>query len=636
MVRVSMGWRLAARNVPRRLWAFLIPALIASVPSVIGGASVATAAAAPSSPETGPAIPTDALGLPLWTPRVWNDFPVRLELPGPAALAELLARVPIADFDREQVRVVRGAGENTPGDPGAGEAGGALRSFVLETRVTAAEHAALLAAGYAPVRVRDLEREGRQAVEAAWAAQAAAGGAALKAGEKGTYHTYAQIGTLLQQAATNFPAIARAGSIGSSVQGRSLWSLRLSDNVGVNEAEPEVRLAGTIHGNELPDQEMLLLLVDYLTTRYGTDPVVTDLVDNTDITFIPCLNPDGLVAGTRQNANGYDLNRNFPVPDGSIGDDGTWAEQAETIVFKNHAAGRHFAVSQVGHAGTLVVNYPWDHTYDLTPDDAAIQLLSLEYSSANLPMYESYEFPQGITNGALWYVVNGSLQDWAYHATGCVDLTIEMSGSYLPPANTLDYLWETNRQSLLNLIQAARYGIHGVVTDSSTGQPLAATVTVAGNGKPVTTDPAAGDYYKLLPTGTYDLTFTAEGYQSRTITGVATTWGTPTVLDVQLAVPTGAGTPLLLAALRAQPNPFNPHVELAFSLSRPGRGAVAIHDARGRLVRRLPERALAAGDASFAWDGADDAGRLVESGVYFARLSLNGRAVQTVKMTLAR
>lgn len=623
MMRLSFHPRLRPRVLPRRLFALLALGLIACAAGAVGVASAADAAGATSPPEIRPGIPTDAQGLPLWLPRVWNDFPVRLELPGPAALAELLARVPIADFDREQVRPVRGAA-------------GAPRALVLETRVTEAEHAALLAAGYAPVRVRDLEREGRQAVESAWAAQAAAGGAALKAGEKGTYHTYAQIGELLQQAAANYPAIAQAGSIGSSVQGRSLWSLRLSDNVGVNEAEPEVRLAGTIHGNELPAQEMLLLLVDYLTVNYGVDPIVTSIVDNTDLTIIPCLNPDGLVAGTRQNANGYDLNRNFPVPDGSIGDDGTWTEQAETIAFKSHAAARHFAVSQVGHTGTLVVNYPWDHTYDLTPDDAAIQLLSLEYSRANPPMYESYEFPQGITNGAQWYVVKGSLQDWAYHATGCVDLTIEICGSHLPPAGYLDQLWLDNRQSLLNLIQAAHYGIHGVVTDSSTSQPLAATVTVAGNGMPVTTDPAAGDYYKLLPTGTYDLTFTAEGHQPRTVTGVATTWGTPTVLDVQLAAPTGAETPLLLSALRAQPNPFNPHVELAFSLSRPGRGGVAIHDARGRLVRRLPERALAAGDASFAWDGADGSGRLVESGVYFARLSLNGRAVQTVKMTLAR
>jgi hypothetical protein len=52
--------------------------------------------------------------------------------------------------------------------------------------------------------------------------------------------------------------------------------------------------------------------------------------------------------------------------------------------------------------------------------------------------------------------------------------------------------------------------------------PLAATVTVAGNGRPVHTDPAHGDYYKLLDTGTYQITFSAPGYITQTVSNVAT------------------------------------------------------------------------------------------------------------------
>ena len=81
---------------------------------------------------------------------------------------------------------------------------------------------------------------------------------------------------------------------------------------------------------------------------------------------------------------------------------------------------------------------------------------------------------------------------------------------------------------------AARYGVNGVVTGSDTGLPLDATVTVVGNAKPVRTDPAHGDYYKLLPTGTWQLIFSAPGYLDEVVSGVATTWGTPTVLDVAL------------------------------------------------------------------------------------------------------
>ncbi len=73
-----------------------------------------------------------------------------------------------------------------------------------------------------------------------------------------------------------------------------------------------------------------------------------------------------------------------------------------------------------------------------------------------------------------------------------------------------------------------------MVTGADTGLPLDATVTVVGNTKPVGTDPAHGDYYKLLPTGTWQLIFSAPGYLDKVVAGVATTWGTPTVLNVAL------------------------------------------------------------------------------------------------------
>ncbi len=476
------------------------------------------AAAAAEGPT---AIPRDAAGLPLWQIRVYDDFPVRIQLESPEELDLLLEAVPIASFDRSQVRPL-------PLGPKA------VR-LVFEPRVTEAEARALAEAGYALERLPDLEREGRRAMEAAWAAQAAKGAGALALGEKGVYHTHAQIGAILQQAAADFPAIAAWYSLGNSVQGRALWAIKITDNVDISEAEPEVRLASTMHGDEPPGLEMLLYLVEHLTVNYGVDPLVTDLVDNYEIHIIPCLNPDGLTAGTRGNANGRDLNRNYPVPDGTIGDDGTYSEEIETQLFKAHGQGRKFVVSENGHSGALVVNYPWDYTYALTPDDAAIRLLSLEYSSRNLPMYNSSTFPQGITNGAQWYVVHGSLQDWSYHATGCIDVTIELSNTKTPPASTLETLWDNNRESLLHLIKAARYGVNGRVTSAATGQPLAAAVTVTGNAKTVTTDPAHGDYYKLLPTGTFELTFAAAGHITQTISGVATVWGTPVVLDVQLA-----------------------------------------------------------------------------------------------------
>ena len=474
-----------------------------------------TAGAAPSA-----SVPVDAQGLPLWVPRTWDDFPVRIDLPDVAALDALRARVPVASFDREQVHPVR-----------TGEKSGRI---VWEPRVTDREAAALTAAGIRFERLPDREREGRTAMEQAWAAQAAAGGKSFTTGVLGTYHTHAQIGALLQQTATDHPAIASAYSLGNSVQGRAMYAIVISDNVGVEEAEPEVRLTSSIHGDEPVQLENLLRLVDELTNSYGIDPVITDLVDHTEIHIVPCLNPDGLALGRRTNANSMDLNRNFPVPNGTPGDDGTYTEQTETQLIKAHGAAHHFVLSEVGHGGALVVNYLWDHTYTLAPDDAALQKVSLEYSQYNPPMYASSSFPFGITNGAAWYVVAGSLQDWAYQETGCWDFTIEVGNTKIPPASQLDQLWLENRESFLHFIRAARYGVRGRVTASGTGLPLAAAVTVTGISKSASSDPDFGDYVKVLPTGTFEISYTSPGYVTRIFTGVSTTWGTETILDVQL------------------------------------------------------------------------------------------------------
>lgn len=72
--------------------------------------------------------------------------------------------------------------------------------------------------------------------------------------------------------------------------------------------------------------------------------------------------------------------------------------------------------------------------------------------------------------------------------------------------------------------------------------------------------------------------------------------------------------------LRVVPNPFNPSTELRAELVAPGPVALVIHDAAGRIVRRLFDGRLTAGQHRLRWDGRDDAGRAVASGTYFARL----------------
>lgn len=68
------------------------------------------------------------------------------------------------------------------------------------------------------------------------------------------------------------------------------------------------------------------------------------------------------------------------------------------------------------------------------------------------------------------------------------------------------------------------------------------------------------------------------------------------------------------------PNPFNPRTTVSFALSKPGKVSLRVFDARGRAVATLVDRSLPAGRHEEVWDGRDDSGRTVSSGVYMAQL----------------
>jgi carboxypeptidase T len=174
----------------------------------------------------------------------------------------------------------------------------------------------------------------------------------------GVYHTYQEMTELFQQLAENHSDIMSLESRGKTYQGRDLWMVKLSDNVGVDEDEPEVLLMGVHHGNEKPSYEVLIYFIQYMVESYAKpntdddldgqvneDPIdgvdndhdglidedpsedrVREVLNNTEIYLIPMVNPDGVEAGTRKNCvpnHGYfglrpmetsvgvDLNRNY-------------------------------------------------------------------------------------------------------------------------------------------------------------------------------------------------------------------------------------------------------------------------------------------------------------------------------------
>jgi flagellar hook assembly protein FlgD len=75
-----------------------------------------------------------------------------------------------------------------------------------------------------------------------------------------------------------------------------------------------------------------------------------------------------------------------------------------------------------------------------------------------------------------------------------------------------------------------------------------------------------------------------------------------------------------------QPNPFNPTTRMAFFVAGSASREVTLEvfDLRGAKIRTLAERAMEPGEHSIVWDGTDSRGRTLASGVYFAKLTVDG------------
>ncbi len=326
------------------------------------------------------------------------------------------------------------------------------------------------------------------------------------------YPAFEQVRAKLQDLAARFPSIARLETIGRSVQGRELLVLKISDNVGRDEVEPEFKYISSMHGDEITGRELTLRLAEEMLSSYGRDRQITDLIDNTEIYIMPSMNPDGSTARRRANANGYDLNRNFPEfvrrdPNTPAG------RQVEVQAIMAFQASRNFSLSANFHGGAVVVNYPWDSRYEAHPLEDMIKDLSLEYANLNAPMRASTEFRGGIVNGADWYIVEGGMQDWSYIWHNDLQVTIELSDIKWPSYALIPNFYRDNRASMLRYAELVHQGAGVKLSDRS------------AEGRVVITDQAGrslgsfgfqrGEFYKVLPAGSYVFEVTSAGQTRR-------------------------------------------------------------------------------------------------------------------------
>jgi len=333
-------------------------------------------------------------------------------------------------------------------------------------------------------------------------------------GTMGGYYTYNEVVAKLDEMRAQHPnLISVKQSIGSSIENRPLWMVKISDNPDVDEAnEEEILYTGLTHAREPQGMASVVYFMFYLLENYGTDPLVTYLVNNRQLYFVPVVNPDGYVYNQTTNPSGggmwrknrrnngggvfgIDLNRNFdyqwginnsgssPTPSSEEYRGASPASEPETQAIQNLAIARHFTMAFNYHSYANSLNFPWGYQANLfTPDQEAFLAFSQEMSRFN-----NYEY--GTVSQTLGYTANGYSNDWFYGQQtlkGKVfSWTVEVgpnSVGFWPPQNQIVPLAVGNIYN--NLVLA--WGVNGA--------PPAFDITATPNSPPIVIPSQGGSF----------------------------------------------------------------------------------------------------------------------------------------------
>lgn len=340
------------------------------------------------------------------------------------------------------------------------------------------------------------------------------------------YYSWQQIKIIADSLATHFPSICKKIVYGYNAQMQELAALKISDNVNVDENEPEIMFDGGIHGDEVGGSQNVIQFARDLCLAYGVDPDITGLIDTREIFLYYCVNPWGRDAMSRYNSANVDINRdNGYMWAGEGGSPGPFS-QPETRALRKCQYDNQFVSYTNYHSGTETISYPWSYRYSPCPDQSSIDHLASIYSAAS--GYASLPYGQG---SMIMYLIGGSTKDYNYGTLGSAAWSIEISSDKQP--TDVQHFYYINKPAMLELIRNVGYGIQGTVTDAVTGKPVRATIFV-GNNYPVYSDPVVGDFHKYLIPGLYSLKVIANGYEPVTINAVSVSDQQATTVDVQL------------------------------------------------------------------------------------------------------
>jgi hypothetical protein len=273
-------------------------------------------------------------------------------------------------------------------------------------------------------------------------------GPVKKTGQRyNVYHSFDEpvtgIRAQLHKLAATYPKLAQLNVFGKSIQGRQLLALRLTSE-RVKEAKPQVLFLATHHAREWVATETAMRLIKYLTSMYGSDPRVTNLLDTTEVWVVPVANPDGYQytftterlwrKNLRDNngdgqiaiGDGVDLNRNFdsnwghdnegssPIPVDETYRGPAPNSEPETQAVIDLVQSQNFEFILSYHTYSDLILYPWGWQVRTPSLDDPI-FVAQAGTDDNPGVFDSLigqGYDPGV--GADLYTTNGEFTDWAY------------------------------------------------------------------------------------------------------------------------------------------------------------------------------------------------------------------------------
>jgi carboxypeptidase T len=304
------------------------------------------------------------------------------------------------------------------------------------------------------------------------------------------YHDYNEMSAEILNVANASSVVGQRFSLGRSYENRELWAVKVSDNPDVDEAEPEVLFTAGQHAREHLTIEMALYLLNELSSKYGSDPRITNIVNSREIWIVFNLNPDGseydIATGSyrswRKNRQpnagsssvGTDLNRNWSYRWGCCGgSSGTFSSETyrgasafsapETQRVRDFTNSRVIGGVQQIKAGIDFHTYSelvlWPYGY--TTADTAVGLTA-DDRSALATLGQSMASTNGFTpeQASDLYIADGTIDDWMWGTYKIFHYTFELyprtsSPGFYPPDEAIPTQTSRNREAVLQLLEAA-------------------------------------------------------------------------------------------------------------------------------------------------------------------------------------